>query len=632
MEFLNLSLLQFGVALGAIAAFSVALYLLDRNRRRQVVATLRFWVMPGQPAPVTRRRRIQQPLSLLLQLLGMLLLLLAIAELQFGNPLARRRDHVLVLDNSAWMGAALPGRQGNTLMDMGRANAIAWLRAVPSSDRVLLVRANGLATPATAWELDHRKIVKAILETEPGVTVLSLSQSLQFARNLQRQSGSTSGEVVYVGPGRITKQEAASMAVPQANNLRILPVDDPVENVGLRSVGARRADDDPGAWKVLVRVRNYGRSVRTANLTLNFGHAPVGAQAVQLPGDSEKEVNFTVHTNAAGVLETRLYPRDAFGADNFAALELPQHRSVHVVVYSAQPELLRPAFAADPRINAEFRGIPQYSPENDGLIVIDRLSPPSPPKGNVLWIDPPADKSPVPIRQHSTQGGNLQWVPGIPVTESLRAHSARVESASIFEKGPNDVVAATIDEGPVIVARTVDKVRTVVVGFEPFTGALRFELSTPLLVANALRWLAPDAFREVDVGTQSAGAVAAPFTDSGKAPVEVLTDNGNILPFNVRDKSIMFFAGDPSRVRVISGNTERVYSLTLPEMWDVKWTPPAGVKRGIPPFSDPVRRSTVLWPWLALGGATLLIAEWLIFGRQTTSRLHIIPGGMRRVT
>ena len=84
MEFLNLTLLQFGVTLGAIAAFSVALYLLDRNRRKQVVSTLRFWVMPGQPAPVTRRRRIQQPLSLILQLLGMLLLLLAIAALIIG--------------------------------------------------------------------------------------------------------------------------------------------------------------------------------------------------------------------------------------------------------------------------------------------------------------------------------------------------------------------------------------------------------------------------------------------------------------------------------------------------------------------------------------------------------------------
>ena len=633
MELLNLSLLQLAGVFGAIAAFSVALYLLDRNRRRQVVATLRFWVMPGQPAPVTRRRRIQQPLSLLLQLLGMLLLLLAIAELRFGNPLTRRRDHVLVLDNSAWMSAALPGRQNNTLMDMARANAIGWLRAVPSSDRVLLVRANGLATPATAWELDHRKIARAILETEPGATVLSLSQSLQFARNLQRQGGSMAGEVVYVGPGRISRQEAASMALPETSALRILPVDDPVDNVGLRSVGARRSETDPGAWQVLVRVRNYGKTTRTASVTLNFGHAPVGSQGVQLPAETEKEMNFTVRTNAAGVLETRLYPKDAFGADNFAALELPQHRSVHVVVYSSQPEAIRPALASDPRINAEYRTKAQYTPENDGLIIIDRFSPDVAPKGSVLWIDPPPDKSPIPVKLRSTRAANVQWIPGQALTEGLRAHSARAESASIFQTTGSDIVAAQTEEGPVMVTRSTDgdKTRTVVVGFEPFSGAMRFELSTPLLLANALRWLSPQTFREIDVGTQSAGSVAAPFADANKKDtIEVLTESGASLPFNLRDRAITFFAGDPSRVRVVSGNTERVYSLTLPEMWDVKWSPPPGIRRGIPPLSDPVRRSTALWPWLALAGATLLLAEWLLYGRQTTSRLHVVPGGMRR--
>src|SRR5256885_16569713 len=98
MEFLNLTLGQFLTLFGAVTAFSVALYLLDRTRRKQIVSTLRFWVNPGQPAPVTRRRRIQQPPSLLLQLLGMALLLLALAEFQFGGSLKKRRDHVLVLD------------------------------------------------------------------------------------------------------------------------------------------------------------------------------------------------------------------------------------------------------------------------------------------------------------------------------------------------------------------------------------------------------------------------------------------------------------------------------------------------------------------------------------------------------
>src|SRR5256885_16600221 len=93
---------------GGVAAVSVALYLLDRTRRRQVVSTLRFWVAPGQPAPVSRRRKIQQPFSLLLQLLGMALLLLAIAEFQFGGNLKQPRDHVLVLSTSASRPA--PGR------------------------------------------------------------------------------------------------------------------------------------------------------------------------------------------------------------------------------------------------------------------------------------------------------------------------------------------------------------------------------------------------------------------------------------------------------------------------------------------------------------------------------------------
>src|SRR6516165_3274434 len=97
MYFLNLSFLQFVAVFGSISALSVALYLLDRSRRRQVVSTLRFWVAAEQPAVAARRRRIQQPWSLVLQLASMALLLLALAQLRFGSPEAAGRDHVLVL-------------------------------------------------------------------------------------------------------------------------------------------------------------------------------------------------------------------------------------------------------------------------------------------------------------------------------------------------------------------------------------------------------------------------------------------------------------------------------------------------------------------------------------------------------
>src|SRR5947209_20145658 len=139
MYFLNLSFLQFAAVFGSVAGLSVALYLLGRSRRKQVVSTLRFWVSAQQPTVAARRRRIQQPWSLLLQLVSMGLLLLAIAQLRLGTPSQAGRDHVIVLDTSSWMAA----RSGNrTLLDVAPDRARQYLNALPAHDRVMLIRAD----------------------------------------------------------------------------------------------------------------------------------------------------------------------------------------------------------------------------------------------------------------------------------------------------------------------------------------------------------------------------------------------------------------------------------------------------------------------------------------------------------
>ena len=48
-----------------------------------------------------------------LRLIGMALLLLAIAEFQFGGRQGARRDHVLVMDTSAWMAHCCPSAQSS---------------------------------------------------------------------------------------------------------------------------------------------------------------------------------------------------------------------------------------------------------------------------------------------------------------------------------------------------------------------------------------------------------------------------------------------------------------------------------------------------------------------------------------
>ncbi len=633
--FLNLNLGEFLAIFGGIGVVTIALYLLDRTRRRQVVSTLRFWVTPGLPSPVTRRRKIQQPISLLLQLLGMLLLLLAVAELHWGGSASgARRDHVLIIDTSAWMRAGAPGRPNGTLMDLARANAISWLRAVPESDRVLLLRADALATPATSWESNHVKVARAILETKPGATAINLTQSIEFARQLQKQTGSVGGEIVYDGPGRISAAEGDAGSTVNVPILRYLQVADPSENVGLRNVGARRSSAARDSWDVLVRVRNYGKIARTVNVTLNLGHAPVGLHSLTIPPSDDQETTFPVHTKAAGLLEVRIYPQDAFAADNYASLELPAQRSLHVVVYSDSPEEWKPALEADPRVVPEFRRKAEYTPANDGLVILDRFRPEPAPAGNVLWVDPP-EKSPISIRERVGEPTGLRWAPDQALSAGLREHDLQIPSTAILETGTNDIKVAEVDRGPVIAARVIDDgkgkiARIIVMGFNPFAGSLRYELAAPLLLANELRWFAPEVFRDVDVAAQSAGTVSDSFNAPANGDVQVVTDAGTNLPFNLHDGKIQFFTGEAARVNVISANAERVYSLTLPEMWDRKWTPPAGVRRGIPAWNDSIRRGTDLWPWLALLGAALLLLEYLLYGREMSALLRVVRAHMER--
>lgn len=118
MNFLNLSLGEFAALAGVISAGLVALYLFDRSRRRRVVATLRFWTPSEVSSEWKRSRRVQQPWSLILQIISMVLLLLAISGPRLGGNLAPR-DHVLILDTSAWM-------------ERARVRAFCWIKPNPS--------------------------------------------------------------------------------------------------------------------------------------------------------------------------------------------------------------------------------------------------------------------------------------------------------------------------------------------------------------------------------------------------------------------------------------------------------------------------------------------------------------------
>jgi len=214
------------------------------------------------------------------------------------------------------------------------------------------------------------------------------------------------------------------------------------------------------------------------------------------------------------------------------------------------------------------------------------------------------------------------WHPETTLGAGLRTRDVTLETAEMFSPGAGDIVVAETTEGPVIVAHG-NEPKQVLIGFHPGRGSMKYELATPLLIANILRWIVPGAFRRWEFQAGTVGTVNVPVEANSKpADIKVLDEANRSLPFTVEDNNLRFFSGAPGTVRVQMGDREMVYSLTLPDVGEAVWRVPSTVHKGVPRalLGDAAPRD--LWPWLAILGGLGLLADWLLYGRSRAFRLR----------
>ncbi len=251
----------------------------------------------------------------------------------------------------------------NRLIDQARSAARRYVNALPLADRVMVVRAGVLATPALLFESDRKKIQIAIDQTQPGAASLDLEGALDFARRAQRIQAQRPGEIVFIGAARIPSRRIR--APRSAREFSFRPDCRSHEHVGLRKMTVHRATDDPDIWEVFLAVKNYGTAPHSVPATVSFGGSPVATHRFDLAPGAEESFSFRFRTRARGWLEARLPSPETFRQDSHAILELPPRGVVPVTVYSADPDLLRPIFTAIPGIQANFLPLAKYDPKYD---------------------------------------------------------------------------------------------------------------------------------------------------------------------------------------------------------------------------------------------------------------------------
>ncbi|MCX7602566.1 MAG: BatA domain-containing protein, partial [Bryobacteraceae bacterium] len=540
MFFANLSLAEFLALLGAASAAMVALYLLIRARRQAVVPTLRFWQQAQRELQQKRRRRIDQPLSLLLQLAALALLVLAIAQPRIGPRPGEGAAHVLLLDGSSWMQAPAVEQETKKL-------ALAWLRTLPPQDRVLVVRADAMPAPLTAFTADRAAAARAIRESGASSTALDLRPAFELAAQSMRLHAARPGEIVYAGP--LMTDGAEDLAPPP--NLRLLVAQARPDNVGLTRIVLRRPPEDPVRVEALVRMRNYGAAPRSVPMLAGFAGSVVASQVVALRPGEEASAAFRFRAPVAGWLEVRLEGRDALPADDRATLELPPPPLVRVAVFSDNPAPLRPLLESDPRIEASFLSASRYQPGHEAdVLVLDSFHPAQLPARPALLIRPGATETQI-----------SQWNATHPATSNLRSADVRLQDARILSPEDGDTVIISTPAGPAGLARDGEP-RRVVLGFHPGSPSLRYHVAAPLLFAAVLEWLAPAPLQRQEILAASPGVLSVELPETAPAERIRVTDaEGAPLPFTVEGRTLRCFAPRPSVLRIAAPSASLTYSL-----------------------------------------------------------------------
>jgi hypothetical protein len=215
-----------------------------------------------------------------------------------------------------------------------------------------------------------------------------------------------------------------------------------------------------------------------------------------------------------------------------------------------------------------------------------------------------------------------RWHQETPLGAGLYTKDAELAQAQIFTLVAGDQAVAESSQGPVVVVRP-GTVKMAALGFDPVRSSMKYDLATPLLMANILRWMAPEIFRRSDVQAGNVGTVNVAL-ESGVNPanIKVLAENQRALPFTIEGNNLRFFSGAPGNVHVTMGDHETIYSLTLPDVGDIAWRPPANVARGLRRGTAAASAPFNPWPWLALAGGLGLLADWLLYGRSHIARLN----------
>jgi von Willebrand factor type A domain/Aerotolerance regulator N-terminal len=483
----------FALWLAGLAPIVIVLYLLKVTRRRQTVSTLFFW----QRVVEAQRRhalfhRLRNFFSLLLNLLILLCLILAAAQLSWLGFSRVEGNTFLIIDNRARMQAR--DAAGRTRLDVAKQLAGQILSQTNARNPTGLIVLEKEPETVVSLTDDGGELKRGLHGVEPSDTAGKLDDALRLAERILASRP---------GLNRILllSDEPARKPTNGIEFKQIRLTKEFLDNVGIVGMEARVLPENPETAEVFVKVANFSQSGKKVKVELAVDQTLFDLKAVDLRSGEARAIIFSGvsglrrYANSRGLIVARIEGQDALSSDNQAYALLPDRSPIRVLLVTRNNWFLENALQADEANVTQILSPLNYRTSLDqafDVVVFDRELPPGitlETPGNLLFVG----VSPFPSAVLSDHPIVVETDPEDPIMRFVDlSRSTILKAARLPREVPGWTVrspVASADE-PLVISLESSRRRRVIIAFDPINSDLPVRVAFPLLIHNAVAWLA----------------------------------------------------------------------------------------------------------------------------------------------
>jgi Aerotolerance regulator N-terminal/von Willebrand factor type A domain len=496
----------FALWLFALAPVVVVLYLLKVSRRRRTVSALFLWrrVVEEQQRHALFHR-LRNFWSLLLNLLILLCLILAATQLRWPGFSGVEGNTLLVIDNRARMQAK--DAAGRTRLDVAKQLAANMLRVTTARNPTGLIILEEKPVAEVSLTDDVEELKRAVDAVSPSDTAGKLDDALWLA---ERILASRAGAKRIL----LLSDEPARKTIKGIEFKQVGLTSEPLDNIGIEGMEARSLPANPETAEVFVKAANFSRAGKDVKVELTIDQSLFDLKAIYLgPGESKAIIFSGIpsskrYANSRGLIVARIQDQDALSTDNEAYALLPERNPARVLLVTSNNWFLENALQAGETSETQIVSPANYrSSLNQAfdVVIFDRELPAGvtlDTPGNLLFLG----VSPVTPGTISDHPVIVETDTGDPLMRFVDLGASTILKATRLPREiPGWTVRVPVEgaDGPLVLSLESSRRRRAIFAFDPIDSDLPVRVAFPLLIHNAVEWLAnksSNAQRQIQAG------------------------------------------------------------------------------------------------------------------------------------